>query len=357
MTEPATDDVEMIRARPGLFVGDVKSRAGTHDMAWEVLANAVDEHLAGRCARVDVVLHADGSLSVADDGAGISLEPHDSGVSWLEHVLTTLHRSATADDHAPHFHLRQWHVGLCMVSALSSSFSVEVRTGGETWRIETERGRVTRPLAPIGETTRTGTTVRFAPDPAVFTTPELEVESLARRVRELASLLPGLVTSFSCERREHGPGVTVAPLLESPAHGGRVHRGAIAGEARHGETVARVAFEWCAWPSQPTVVGYCNLDVTPEGTHIEGFRQGLAEGLGRADYERVYDALAPGLHAVVAVLVVDPRYQGPTRERIGSVEARLVVKEATARAVERAVASDPDLAATIAERLKRIPPP
>ena len=165
-------------------------------------ANSVDEHLAGRCTCVEVTMHADGSLSVSDDGAGISLEADEAGVSWLESVLTTLHKTPTADGHAPHVHLRTSHIGLCMVSALSSSLSAEVRRDGQTWRIELQQGRVTKKLTQVGPAETSGTTIRFRPDPVIFAMPEFELEAVTRRVRELAGLLPGLTTRFSADRYE-----------------------------------------------------------------------------------------------------------------------------------------------------------
>lgn len=352
MSDTELDDIESIRKRPGMFVGDTTNRFGTHQMAWEVLANAIDQFLAARCTRIDVTMHSDGSLSVTDDGAGISLETDEEGRSWLERVLTTLHDTATADGHAPHVHLRRLHVGLCMVSALSSVFSVEVRRDGRTWRIELERGRVTKPLTAIGDATSTGTTVRFLPDDTVFAMPDFEVETVARRVRELSSLLPGLVTSFACEGHEYGAGLHVAQLLENH-QGHRRHREPVTGEAHQGDASGRVAFEWRSWPSEPTVVGYCNLKVTPDGTHIDGFRRGLADALGRRDYRQVFEALKDGLDAVVSVLVIDPEYQGPTKSRIASTEARAVVREATRDAFERALESDPTLKQHIATLLDR----
>lgn len=345
------DDVASIRKRPGMYVGDT-DRSGVHQLLWEVLANAIDEHLAGRSRRIDVTLHSDGSVSVADDGAGISLDVDEGGTSWLERVLTTLHDTATADGHAPHVHLRVCHVGLCMVTALSSTFSAEVRRAGRAWRIELERGRVTSELAAIGSADGTGTTIRFEPDETIFATSGFDVEVVARRVREISALLPGLTTSFACERHDHGADLEVADLLASSRQGAREHRAPVKGEARHGEAVARVAFEWRNWPVAPSIIGYCNLDVSPEGSHIDGFRRGLARALGRRDHRQVYASLSVGLNAVLSVLVIDPGYQDPTKERISSQDARAAVAEATARGLERALESDPALREHIA-RLTR----
>lgn len=344
------DDVELIRTRPGMFVGGT-DRTGMHVLIWEVLANAIDEFLAGRCSRIDLTLHSDGSVSVTDDGPGILVECDEQGTSWLEQVLTTIHDTATADGHAPHVHLSPFHTGLCLVSALSSSLSVEVRRDGQTWRIELEAGRVSRPLISTGAAATTGTTVRFKPDATIFEETELDVETIARRLRELSCLLPGLTTSFSCEPRPYGD-MGLVDLIRPP-HGTRQHRKPVIGEARSGPSIARVAMEWRNWPGEPSVVAYCNLDLIPKGAHIEGFERGLAEAFGRHDYRKVFDAISRGLHAVINVLVIDPEYRGPIREKIASKEARAVVQEATARALERALVSDHALRERLLAALKR----
>jgi DNA gyrase subunit B len=242
-----------------------------------------------------------------------------------------------------------------MVSALSSSLSAEVRRDGHVWRIELERGRVTKGLAAVGPTDTTGTTVHFKPDASIFAMPDCEVETVARRAREISALLPGLITSFSCEPREYGADLDVAHLLDSARYGAPSHQHAITGEARRGRTLARVAFEWRAWPAEPTITGYCNLGLVPEGTHIRGFRKGLSKGLDRKDHRYVFEALSGGLNAVVSVLVIDPQYQGPTRERIASQEAGEVVRDATALALRAAMELDPTLARLVSERLERGP--
>lgn len=336
---PQTQDTAAVRKRPGMFVGDTDSRAGTEAMFSEVLANSLDEVLAGRCTQLDVTLHSDGSVSVVDNGAGIAIDPDESGTPWIERVLTTLHTTATADGHAPHIHLRRNHTGLCMVAALSSSLCVEVRRGGQRWRMETEKGIPTGALKALGPCDTTGTTVRFRPDSSIFAQPVLLAETVSRRLRELSAFVPGLRTSFACEPQVLEPGDGIEGLIPRG-------RSLVRGSAQRGHTTAQVAFSWTGGETTG-VVGYCNLRRTPRGAHIEGFRRGLAAALGRRDYAKVYKALSPGLNAVVSVFVVDPTYRNPTPEHLISKDALAVVKEATAMAFREALSSDPRLRSTV----------
>jgi DNA gyrase subunit B len=352
MEEASLDAVAVIRKRPGMYVGDVHDGSGLHHMVSELLANALDQVLAQRCTRIDVILHADDSISVRDDGPGISVSPHEPRTSWIERVLTTLHRTPTADGHSPHIHLAPAPIGLCAVVALSSTCVVEVRREAQTWRIELAQGRVATPLTLVGPADTTGTSFRFKPDPTIFASVELDLELIARRVRELSSLVPGLETTFACEEKRFRADLGLVDLLRHGLRGAAEHDRPILGEARHGDTTARVAFEWCHWPDGPTIKAYCNLERTPRGAHIEGFRHGLAKALGRRDHRRVFDKLSRGLHAVIAVDVVDPEYEGPTREKLNSKTAREAVREATATALTDALASDERIARAVAGRLK-----
>ncbi len=151
------EGVEAIRKRPAMFIGDIGTSEGLNNLMWEVLANSLDDHLAGNTSRIDVTIHQDGSVSVRDDGAGISIDSGEYDIPWIELVLTRLHDTPTADGHAPHVHLRRYHIGLCVVSALSSSLTVEVSRDGTRWRTGTERGEVTTPLVALGPTEETGT--------------------------------------------------------------------------------------------------------------------------------------------------------------------------------------------------------
>jgi DNA gyrase subunit B len=351
MEHASLDAVAVIRKRPGMYVGDVHDGSGVHHMVWTLIANALDQVLARRCTRIDVILHADDSISIRDDGPGISVSPDERGASWIERVLTTLHRTPTADGHAPHLHLAPAPIGLCAVVALSSTCEVEVRREAQTWRIELAQGRVTTPLTRVGPADTTGTTLRFKPDPSIFTRIDLDLERIASRVRELAALVPGLETTFACEQKRFPADRGLLDLLRHGIRPPPEHDHPILGEAHHGDTTARVAFEWSSH-GEPTIQAYCNLEPTPQGAHIEGYRQGLAKALRRRDHRRVFEKLSRGLHAVIAVDIVDPEYAGPTREKLNSKTAREAVREATATALAAALASDPAIERVVAARRK-----
>lgn len=332
-----------------MWIGDPHSRQGTHHLIWEVLANSVDEFLAGRASKIDVILHADSSVSVHDDGAGISLKQGKDGLSWLEEVLTTFHSTATADGHAPHVHLRRHQVGLVAVSALSSALRVDVHSAGAHFAIELARGVVVKPLHELGPSSQTGTVLRFTPDPSIFAYPRPDAERVAQRVRELSMLLPGLQTTISVEAYEYPASYSIAEFLRPQFSKDEL----IVGEYSEGSTVGRVAFAWSqGYDAKPAVRGYCNLDEVPSGSHLEGFRRGLAAGLDRRDGDKVYNALAVDLNAVVSALVIDPAFYGPTHERLISSEAEHVVHVATADALRRAREEQPGLAAFLEGRLR-----
>ncbi len=156
-------------------------------------------------------------------------------------------------------------------------------------------------------------------------------------MRELALLLPGLRIGFSCEPRIYEGEESLVKLVPTIGSTFLQKDTLVIGEATEGVTSARVAFAWNT-RSSSIVKAYCNLDFTPEGSHIKGFQQGLAKALGRRDDEVVFNALAPGLRAAISVMVVDPEFGAPTRERLVSDVARRVVCSATAIALSEALA-------------------
>lgn len=195
-----------VRKRPGMYIGDPDER-GLHHCVFEVLDNSIDEHLAGYCKIIRVTIHDDGTCSVEDDGRGIPVEMHpEHGMPVVELVLTSLHAGGKFGQGAYKYSGGLHGVGAKCVNALSDWFRAEVYRDGKLHAIEFSRGETTKPLTIEGDLEdpkRTGTLVRFKPDPTIFTiTTQFQFESLATRLRELAFLNPGVTIVLSDERPE-----------------------------------------------------------------------------------------------------------------------------------------------------------
>jgi DNA gyrase subunit B len=192
--------VEAVRRRPGMYIGDAHDGSGLHQMFWEVVSNALDEHLAGRAKRVRVSV--EGQLAeVEDDGGGMSLAPDPkSGVRFVELALTTLHCGPTLDAHFPHVHVGSTGVGLVAVNALSESLEIEVRRDGWSWQQRFARGVPLGPLERGARTNRTGTRVRFRADASIFGATPFDRTSIRSRLRDLAAFNPTLGFELMGER-------------------------------------------------------------------------------------------------------------------------------------------------------------
>lgn len=203
------EGLEAVRKRPGMYIGDPDER-GLHHCVFEVVDNSIDEHLAGHCKNVRVVINSDGSCSIEDDGRGIPVEMHPKwGVPTVELVLTNLHAGGKFGQGAYKYSGGLHGVGAKCVNALSDWFKAEVFRDGKVYAISFERGKTSEPLHVVGEQpgtaeeVRTGTRITFMPDPTIFTiTTEFQFERLANRLRELAFLNPGIIITLIDERAE-----------------------------------------------------------------------------------------------------------------------------------------------------------
>jgi DNA gyrase subunit B len=323
-----------------MFVGDVHDGSGLLHMVWELVGNSLDQHLAGRCTRIDVRLEADGSVVVADDGPGMPLTLPD-GRPFIEVALTEFHARPTFDGHAPHEHVGSSlrGVGLFPLSALSSFLVVEVFRDGEWSRQRFEKGVAVTPLERVGTSERRGTQVTLLPDPAIFPDVWFDAGALAARLREFSYLLPELTLSFR-DQREHvyrEPRGLVA-LLDRWSRGessvaGRLHVDAVVNEVQ-----VEAAIQWLRLDSR--IESYANIQRTTDGgTHVEGLVAGLVEALREASPKwkrrssiRLREVVEDGLHAVVCVRLQDPSFYGPTKDRLMTP----AVKESVSSAVQRA---------------------
>nr|6Y8O_A Chain A, DNA gyrase subunit B [Mycolicibacterium smegmatis]6Y8O_B Chain B, DNA gyrase subunit B [Mycolicibacterium smegmatis] len=192
------EGLEAVRKRPGMYIGSTGER-GLHHLIWEVVDNAVDEAMAGFATRVDVKIHADGSVEVRDDGRGIPVEMHATGMPTIDVVMTQLHAGGKFDGETYAVSGGLHGVGVSVVNALSTRLEATVLRDGYEWFQYYDRS-VPGKLKQGGETKETGTTIRFWADPEIFETTDYNFETVARRLQEMAFLNKGLTIELTDER-------------------------------------------------------------------------------------------------------------------------------------------------------------
>jgi DNA gyrase subunit B len=355
--------IEAIRKRPGMFVGDIWDGSGLLHMLWEVVANALDQHLAGYCTRIAIEISKDGAISVLDDGRGIRLDPID-GLPFAEIALTSSHSGPTFDGHAPHEHIATRGLGLFAVCALSAWLEVEVCRDGDRYRQRFERGVAVSPLRRCGQVEASGTRITFSPDPEIFHAVWLNPGLVAERLREISFLFPRLTLDFHDQRehRFHEPR-GLAAYLESTmnlrAYDSRIATFTHASAAE--SIVVEVAAVWHA--HRPTSLrSFANvMPTTGGGTHVEGLLRGLATGARKAlpdacrgrRAKEIERALIDGLNGVICVRLDDPEYGRPTKDLLSSPHVSGVVERCIADPFAECLAAEPALVGRIASALKR----
>ncbi|MEX0705137.1 MAG: ATP-binding protein, partial [Nitriliruptoraceae bacterium] len=337
--------LEGVRRRPAMYIGSTDAR-GLHHLVWEVVDNAVDEHLAGHARRIAVRLLDDGGCQVSDDGRGIPVDDHPTeGLPAVEVALTTLHAGGKFDQQSYAVSGGLHGVGVSVVNALSRRTEVEVSRDGARYTIAFERGARVDDLAQTGPSKKTGTTVRFWPDADVFETVELDHDTVLQRLRETALLNPGLEILLADDR--DGRSVTlrfanglvdfVSELLSG--HDAIVEPIVVRDERElDGHAVALdVAFTWTDAFHDDRMRSYVNIVRTSDGgTHVEGFRRAVTATLNRfgresgallkKDPNLTGDDVREGLVAVVSLKLPDPQFEGQTKGRLGSTLARTYVE-------------------------------
>ncbi|WP_442929079.1 DNA topoisomerase (ATP-hydrolyzing) subunit B [Mycobacterium sp. MS1601] len=366
------EGLEAVRKRPGMYIGSTGER-GLHHLIWEVVDNAVDEAMAGFATKVDVRILEDGGVEVADDGRGIPVAMHSTGIPTIDVVMTVLHAGGKFEEGAYQVSGGLHGVGVSVVNALSTRLEADVRKDGYEW-FQTYDRSVPGTLRQGGKTRESGTTIRFWADPDIFETTTYDFETVARRLQEMAFLNKGLTINLSDERvtavevvdevvsdtaeapksAEEKAAESTAPhkikkrtfhypggLVDFVKHINRtktaIQASVIDFDGKGPGHEVEIAMQWNAGYSE-SVHTFANTINTHEGgTHEEGFRAALTTVVNKyakdkkllkdKDPNLTGDDIREGLAAVISVKVSQPQFEGQTKTKLGNTEVKSFVQK------------------------------
>ncbi|KAF5474265.1 hypothetical protein F2P56_006178 [Juglans regia] len=361
--------LDPVRKRPGMYIGSTGPR-GLHHLVYEILDNAVDEAQAGFASKIDVILHADGSVSITDNGRGIPTDLHPvTKKSALETVLTVLHAGGKFGGSSSGYSVSGGlhGVGLSVVNALSEALEVTIWRDGRDYQQKYSRGKpvttLTAQVLPPELKDHQGTRIRFWPDKQVFTTAiQFDYNTIAGRIRELAFLNPMLTITLKkedndSEKNQYNEYYYAGGLVEyvrwlntdkKPLHD-------VVGFRKESDGITiDVALQWCSDAYSDTMLGYANSIRTVDGgTHIEGTKASLTRTLNNLgkkskiikdkDIALSGEHVREGLTCVVSVKVPNPEFEGQTKTRLGNPEVRKVVDQSIQEYLTEYLELHPDI--------------
>ena len=372
------EGLEAVRKRPGMYIGDVNSGEGLHHLVWEVVDNAVDEHLGGHCTRMEVTVHFDGSVSVEDNGRGIPVGRHaemskklGKDIDVAEVVMTVLHAGGKFDHSSYKVSAGLHGVGVSAVNAVSEWLKVEIKREGHVHFQEYRRGAPMGSIQAIGDTDRTGTKITFKPDHEIFASTEFSYDILASRLRELSFLNAGFIITLTDERGdgrkevfEYQGGIRefVEHLnkAKEPVHEKVVHIVAETPSEQGTPIVVEVALQWNSTYAEQIFPYTNNIHNKDGGTHLTGFKTALTRvfntyGTNANLFKEVKNGLSgedirEGLTAVISVKLGDPSFSSQTKDKLVTSEAKTAVETVVADKLGQFFEENPATARKIVEK-------
>ena len=368
----ALEGLEAVRKRPGMYIGSTDEK-GLHHLVWEVVDNSIDEHLAGFCDEIDVIVHKDNSVTVKDNGRGIPVGMHQKlQKSALEVVMTVLHAGGKFDKNTYKVSGGLHGVGVSCVNALSADMRVEVHREGKVYEQAYKQGKPQYDVREIDTASDTGTYVTFHPDPEIFEALVYSFETLANRLRELSFLNKGLKLKLIDERETLEDGsfktetfysegglaefvqfldASRTKLIEAPIH--------VTGKEENVEV--EVAMQYNTSFSENVYSYVNNINTREGGTHVNGFRRavnrlfktyGEQEGLfKKLKFNISGEDFREGLTAIVSVKVPEPQFKGQTKGELGNSEVTGIVSRVLGEKLKHWLEENPKLAKRIIDKV------
>jgi DNA gyrase subunit B len=358
------EGLEAVRVRPAMYIGST-GESGLHHLVYEVVDNSVDEALAGYCSEIDVTIHIDNSVTVVDNGRGIPVGTHESGLDAAEVVLTKLHAGGKFDKGAYKVSGGLHGVGVSVVNALSDLLEVEIWRDGRVYRQSYARGVPQTRLEQTGTTDRRGTRVTFKPDAQIFETTTFSFDTLSQRLRELSFLNRGTIITLEDERdgkkhRFQYEGGISSFVEHLNRNKDTLPAKPIAIEGEREGVAVEIAMQWNDGYAENIHCYANNINTQDGGSHLAGFRAaltrslnayGLAAGMLKEGDSFDGEDTREGLTAVVSVKLPNPQFEGQTKAKLGNSEVKGIVESLVNERLSAFLEENPPEAKRVATKI------